>query len=100
MQIDELVGTQQYAEHWTSNPNFGVASAALLIVFMLVLCGFLFKYVTQTLVKKIDSDKNETVKCLNKLAEEVDDLKDRIIPIVTWINIQIKGQINGDGYDK
>lgn len=68
--------------------GFAIGTGVLLITVVIIGAFAMGKWILNSLNKKID-----------KVLDEVGELKDKITPITNYINVQIRHKLNGD-YDE
>ena len=110
MQIHEEIGVIKKYSSWTENPNFGVASAAFLIIVFVVIIVFVGKWLLGTFDKKIDDmvKKNSRehervmdaiVESDDKLSLQMGQIQEKQAVIVTAVNIVVRKELNGSAHE-
>jgi hypothetical protein len=65
--------TSNYAQHWTSNESFGIATAALLIVLICSIVTTLLAFIIKDITKKIDKIPDSVTLECEKLGQKIKD---------------------------
>jgi uncharacterized membrane protein SpoIIM required for sporulation len=92
METGTLNSASTEYSQWVTNPNFGIATAAFLIIMFTVILWAFARYIMNTITKKIESIEDE----LRRLSIRMLNMNEMV---KTALNIIIDGNINGKNED-